>query len=171
MNLLNFGFQYPHNVFLSLGTNLGNKEKNLNSAAWYINQRIGSIKSQSSMIETIPWGYESPNSFLNSVIRVETLLSPLEILHQTQIIEKEMGRTEKTDKTYQDRIIDIDLILYDDLIIESKELQLPHPLFHVRDFVLIPLCEIAPDIYHPLLKKTIRELTNAIIDKKRVNTT
>ena len=132
--------------FLSLGTNLGNKQENLQIAIQYIAEKIGKIIAQSSVMETDPWGFVSENTFLNMVIKVETSLSPLEILKETQKIEKLMGRTQKTQQAYQDRIIDIDIILYDDIILDTPELKLPHPLLHERDFVLKPLCEIAPDI-------------------------
>ena len=129
--------------FLSLGTNLGNKQENLQIAIQHIAKKVGKVIAQSSVIETEPWGFVSENTFLNMVIKVETSLSPLEVLKKTQKIERLMGRTEKTHNAYQDRIIDIDIILYEDIILDTPELKLPHPLFHQRDFVLKPLCEIA----------------------------
>ena len=144
--------------FLSLGTNLGNKQENLQIAIQYINKKVGKVIAQSSVIETEPWGFTSKNTFLNMVIEVETSLSPLDILKKTQKIERLMGRIEKTHTAYQDRIIDIDIILYDDVILDTPELKLPHPLFHQRDFVLKPLCEIAPEYIHPVLRKQIKEL-------------
>ncbi len=144
--------------FLSLGTNLGNKQENLQTAIQHITKKVGKVVAQSSIIETEPWGFTSENSFLNMVIQIETNLSPFEILKKTQKIEKLMGRTHKTQDSYQDRIIDIDLILYDNLILDTPELRLPHPLFHQREFVLKPLCEIAPEYIHPILGKPIKEL-------------
>ena len=134
--------------FLSLGTNLGNKQENLQAAIQHIAQKVGKVIAQSSIMETEPWGFESENTFLNMVIEVETNLLPLEVLKETQQIEKQMGRTEKTAHVYQDRIIDIDIILYDDIIFDTPELKLPHPLFRQRDFVLKPLCEIAEEYIH-----------------------
>ena len=131
--------------FLSLGTNLGNKEKNLQTAIQYIAEKVGEVIAQSSVVESEAWGFASENSFLNMVIKVETELSPFEVLKKTQQIEHLMGRTQKTHITYQDRIIDIDIILYDDIIIDTPELKLPHPLFWKRDFVMKPLREIAPE--------------------------
>ena len=131
--------------FLSIGTNLGNKQENLQIAIQHIAKKVGKIVAQSSVIETEPWGFVSENSFLNMVIKVETMFSPLEVLKKTQKIEKLMGRIEKTNNAYQDRIIDIDLILYDDITLDTPELKIPHPLFRQRDFVLKPLCEIAPE--------------------------
>ena len=142
-----------HTVYLSLGTNLGDKEQNLLSAITEIARRIGPIKAQSAFLETEPWGFESPNTFLNAAVCVETTLSPLALLRKTQQIERLMGRTQKTNlfpqqgsrkglPTYHDRIIDIDILLYDDLHISTPTLTIPHPLMNERDFVLIPLKEI-----------------------------
>jgi len=151
-------------TYLSLGTNLGNKEKNLRKAIEMISGRIGQIKAQSAFITTEPWGFTSPHTFLNAAICVETSLSPYELLDATQAIEREMGRPPKAqysngEKKYADRIIDIDILLfYDDematpafdaehnwggtLYLESGRLTIPHPLMTSRDFVLIPLKEI-----------------------------
>lgn len=145
-------------VYLSLGTNLGNKNINLLKAIALIAERIGIFSAISSVYETEPWGFESDNSFLNMVVSVETTLDPLEILKETQNIEKKIGRTEKSNGSYHDRLIDIDIILYDDLVFQSDKLQLPHPLFHKRQFVLKPLNEIAPELIHPVFNKTISSL-------------
>ena len=132
-----------HTVYLSLGTNLGDKEQNLMSAITEIERRIGSIRAQSAFLTTEPWGFESENSFLNAAVRVETDLAPLALLDETQQIERDMGRTQKSvEGKYHDRIIDIDILLYDDLHIQTKRLTIPHPLMYERDFVLIPLREI-----------------------------
>jgi len=145
-------------VYLSLGTNLGNKRGNLLRAMDDIAEKIGRVSAISSIYETKPWGFKSKNDFLNMVICVETLLSPVEILSITQSIEKTIGRKQKTIHSYQDRLIDIDLIAYGDLIIQTESLQLPHPLFHQRLFVLEPFNEIAPDFVHPVLHKKVKEL-------------
>jgi len=145
-------------VYLALGTNLGNKPVNLLCAIGYIADEIGIFSAISSVYETQPQGYESENNFLNMVVCIETQLSPTEILIITQSIEKKIGRTQKTKDSYQDRIIDIDLIAYNDLILQTENLQLPHPLFHQRQFVLEPLNEIAPDYVHPVLHKKVKEL-------------
>ena len=145
-------------VYLALGTNLGNKPVNLLRALGFIADEIGIFSAISSVYETQPQGYDSENNFLNMLVCVETLLSPDEILIITQSIEKNMGRTQKTNGVYQDRIIDIDLIAYDDLILKTDSLQLPHPHFHQRQFVLEPFNEIAPDYIHPVLHKTVRNL-------------
>jgi len=132
-----------HTVYLSLGTNLGDKEQNLMSAITEIERRIGPIRAQSAFLTTEPWGFESENSFLNAAVRVETDLAPLALLDETQQIERDLGRTQKSvEGKYHDRIIDIDILLYDDLHIQTKRLTIPHPLMYERDFVLIPLREI-----------------------------
>ena len=140
-----------HTVYLSLGTNLGDKEQNLVSAITEIERRIGSVRAQSAFLSTEPWGFESENTFLNAAVYVETELAPLALLDETQQIERDMGRTQKTivnsqlsPVTYHDRIIDIDILLYDDLHISTPRLTIPHPLMYKRDFVLIPLREILP---------------------------
>ena len=132
-----------HTVYLSLGSNLGDKEQNLMSAISEIARRIGDITAQSAFLETEPWGYDSKNTFLNAAVRVETELSPLDLLHTAQQIERDLGRTHKSQQgLYHDRTIDIDILLYDDLHIQTPELTIPHPLMQQRDFVLIPLKEI-----------------------------
>ena len=132
-----------HTVFLSLGTNLGDKEHNLHQAISEIQMRIGAIKAQSAFLQTAPWGFESKNSFLNAAVRVETDLSPFAVLRITQDIERHMGRTHKSaGGIYHDRIIDIDILLYDDLHLSTPELTIPHPHINERDFVLIPLSQI-----------------------------
>ena len=104
---------------------------------------IGEVDRQSTLLITEPWGFESDNSFVNAAVRCITTLSPFEILHLTQDIERAMGRTVKSsDGQYHDRIIDIDILMYDDIHITTPELTLPHPLIKERDFVMIPLSEI-----------------------------
>lgn len=146
-------------VYLGLGTNLGNKEANLRTAIYKLQERIGKQVSLSSFYETAPWGFESDHSFLNAAIGLETSLSPIEILHITQEIEKELGRTKKSvNGSYSDRLIDIDILLYDTLVLQTPELTIPHPLMTERDFVMKPLIEIAGNVIHPTRQKTLSEL-------------
>jgi 2-amino-4-hydroxy-6-hydroxymethyldihydropteridine diphosphokinase len=142
-------------VHLGLGTNLGDKEANLNAAIAKLS-KLGAVIKQSSFHNSIPWGFESGNHFLNAVVLIESTLSPLDLLAQTQQIESELGRTSKSINGYSDRIIDIDILLYDDQIINAPELKIPHPLITERDFVLIPLLEISPDVINPITGETYK---------------
>lgn len=114
------------------------------------------IKKVSSMYETKPWGLEEQPDFINMAVEAKTRLSPEELLRALKDIEKEMGR--KDTVRWGPRIIDLDILFYDDIVINMGHLQIPHPLLHKRDFVLLPLSEIAPDKVHPVLKKNIRQL-------------
>ena len=152
-----------HLVYLSLGTNLGNKEENLRTAMTLIEEQVGTITSQSALYVSAPWGFDSENTFLNNAISVETSLTPEELLSTTQRIEHTLGRTHKSvDGQYSDRLIDIDILLYDDVVMHTPSLTLPHPLMHRRLFVLEPLSEIAPTMIHPLLQKEIATLCNEL---------
>lgn len=146
-------------VYLGLGTNLGNKEANLRTAIYKLQERIGKQVSLSSFYETAPWGFKSDHSFLNAAIGLETNLSPIEVLHITQEIEKELGRKKKSvNGSYSDRLIDIDILLYDTLVLQTPELTIPHPLMTERDFVMKPLIEIAGNVIHPTRQKTLSGL-------------
>lgn len=130
-------------VFLGLGSNIGERYKNLTNAIQTINNRIGPVVDQSDFIETEPWGYESKNLYINAVIRVDTDLSPIDLLHKTQEIEREMGRLSKTvGGEYHDRVIDIDILLYGELKMKTDELIIPHPRMKERNFVMIPLQQL-----------------------------
>ena len=136
-----------HKVFLGLGTNLGDREGNIRQAVRLIGERVGEVTRQSSLIETEPWGFESEHRFLKAVILCETSQTPRQVLETTQQIERDMGRKKITNRksgsrTYSDRPIDIDILLYDDLTVDEPDLKIPHPLMHERDFVMIPLEEI-----------------------------
>ena len=130
-------------AYLSLGTNLGDKRKNIAEAINNIGELVGDVVRQSALYETEPWGFRSNNRFVNAAVCVDTQLSPRRLLEVTQRIEREMGRTLKSDGgEYHDRIIDIDILLYGDLHIDEPDLKIPHPLMHERDFVMTPLNEI-----------------------------
>lgn len=152
-----------HRVFLALGTNLGDKEANMHLALENINERVGKLIACSVFFSTEPVDFISENSFLNAVCEIETNLSPLEVLEYTQVVEREMGRMSKSyNREYKDRIIDIDVLLYDDLVVEYPQLIIPHPEMHKRAFVLQPLAEIAPNAVHPVLEKTVSELLSEL---------
>ena len=122
---------------------MGDRQAHILEAILIINELIGEIVRQSAFYVSDPWGFESDNYFVNAVVACETSLSPLRLLRETQAIEREMGRTQKSEGgIYHDRIIDIDILLYDDLRIDYPNLKIPHPLMRQRDFVMIPLTEI-----------------------------
>ena len=131
-----------HTVILGLGTNLGERLANISTAVSLIGERVGEVLKCSSPFFSKPWGFESPNDFVNVVLACSTTLSPLKLLKVTQGIEKYMGRSLKSDGGYHDRIIDIDILLYDDLHVDYPNLKIPHPLMKQRDFVMVPLQEI-----------------------------
>lgn len=151
-------------VYIGLGTNLGDRDENLRAAVRKIEEQIGKVISLSAFYVTAPWGFTSENSFLNAVACVETDLPPLEVLQETQQIERELGRMHKSvGGAYSDRLIDIDILLYGDLVLSTAspsgaELILPHPLMSQRAFVMQPLAEIAPSLVHPVLGKTVKEI-------------
>lgn len=149
-------------AYLSLGTNIGNKRHNLITAAALLAERVGDILALSDIYETEPWGFASENTFLNAALLLQTSCSPVELLEATQQIEREMGRTEKSNGAYHDRIIDIDILMYDDYVMQTPVLTLPHPLMQERRFVMEPLVEIAPQVVHPVLKETLYNILSKL---------
>lgn len=132
-----------HTIYLGLGSNIGNRKRNMRDAIQYLESIVGTLVRQSDLFETEPWGFDSPNLFINMCVCMETPLSPRQLLEATQSIEKKMGRTSKSKAgEYADRIIDIDILIYDDLEINDGDLIIPHSLMHERDFVMIPLRQI-----------------------------
>ena len=151
--------EQKNRVYLGLGTNTGNRAENLTRAIEELSLALGNCIAESSFIDTEPWGFDSNNRFLNCVVAFETDKSPIGVLEITEGIERKLGRTTKsTDGVYHDRIIDIDILLYGNEKIQSERLTIPHPLMHMRDFVLVPLAQIAPGAIHPIYEKSIKEL-------------
>ena len=150
-------------IILSIGTNIGDRQANIANAITALAQ-IGKVVTVSPIYTSEPWGFESENGFYNIALILETTLSPLDLLYATQQIERDLGRTAKTTTSYTDRIIDIDIIYYNNQTIDTQALTLPHKLMHKRNFVLYPLADIAPDWQHPILKLTATELKNASAD-------
>lgn len=154
-------------VYLQLGSNIGDRLDNLDQSIKIITERIGNVLEKSSVYESTPWGVENQRNFLNQVIFVKSNFDPYTILDLVLQIEKDMGRI-RIEK-WGERIIDIDILFIDDLIIESENLCIPHEFIAKRKFVLQPMCEIAPVFIHPKLNKTISQLLEECIDDEKVN--
>ena len=149
-------------VYFSLGSNLGKKEASIKLALIEIKKQIGFMKACSAFYTSEPWGFKSSNTFLNACAIFETNLGPRACLSTIKDIERRLGRTESPSEGYTDRVIDIDILFYDQLIFQERNLTIPHPLLHKRLFVLNPLSEIAPNLIHPVLNKTIVSLLKEI---------
>ncbi len=154
----------PHLVYLGLGTNLGQRLENLAQARQRM-APLAHLLRASSIYETEPWGFTDQPAFLNQVLEAETALPPLDLLRQLKELEVALGR--QPSFHYGPRLIDLDILLYDDLVLELPGLAIPHPRLAERAFVLAPLAELAPDLVHPLLKRTIRQLA-AVVDSAGV---
>jgi 2-amino-4-hydroxy-6-hydroxymethyldihydropteridine diphosphokinase len=155
------------NVFLGLGTNLGDRKANLEMAITFIVKSIGNITDTSSVYETEPWGFTAQEQFLNMVLKIETGLSPKELLDKLLAVESLLGR-KRGEKHYSSRVIDIDILLYNNEIIRDGNLEIPHPRMHQRKFVMVPLCEIAAAGVHPVMGKSFRELLDLCNDQNSV---
>lgn len=153
-------------VYLLIGGNLGNVRETFRNAIAAIRQKVGTVKRQSSLYETAAWGMENQPAFLNQVLEITTALTAGEVLESVLATEQELGR--RRDEKYGPRTIDIDILFYNNDIIDVPALKVPHPLLHKRNFVLFPLCEIAPRLMHPLLQKNISTLLNESVDKLTV---
>ncbi len=156
-------------VFISLGTNMGDKILNLETAISEINNKIGEVVKISGKYETEPWGFSAEESFINMVILIRSYLEPVDLMKGCLSIEKIMGRVRKKNKTgYESRVIDIDILFFDDKIISNTWVKIPHPLIQFRRFILEPFNEIAKDFQHPVLKKRISEILAECQDEGRV---
>ena len=154
-------------IYLSTGSNLGDRKANLFYASQYVQNEIGKLVLSSSIYKSEPWGFVSEEMFFNQVLEVETMLSPFEVLEKIQKIEKALGRI-KTSQQWISRIVDIDLLFYEDLILNTELLKIPHPLLHKRKFVLFPLHEIKPGYMHPEFFKTVSELLEICEDQTNI---
>lgn len=158
-------------AYLSLGSNLGDRNKNLHQAIELIGEKLGKIVAKSSVYQSESWGNEELPVFLNMVILLETDLGASGLMHQLLDVETEMGRQRNKDNNYISRIVDIDIIYFNDCIISQKDLEIPHPHMHKRNFVLMPLAEISPDFIHPILKKSNSKLLEISPDELKCNRT
>lgn len=147
-------------AYISIGSNLGNREENCKNAIKFLIENGIKVSRLSSKIETEPWGDIDQPMFINMAIMIETDQKPLELLNTLKNIEADMGRRPET--RWGPRVIDLDILLYDDQIIKTRHLEIPHPRMCERAFVLKPLAEIGPHTIHPVLKKSIKELLDEI---------
>lgn len=154
-------------VILLLGTNLGDREKHLDDARGQLKDLIGPIKRQSPVYQTEPWGLNTQPDFLNQLIFVETDLPPQKVLKCILIIEQKIGRIRSRER-YASRIIDIDIIFYKNLILNTDDLIIPHPQLHKRRFVLVPLADMIPEFIHPVIGKSMEQLLKECSDKSGV---
>ncbi len=150
-------------VYLLLGANIGKRFDQMRAAFQEIGEQIGAVVRYSSLYETAAWGMNDDPSYLNQVILVETALEPLAVLKRINKIEEKLGRIRNL--KWESRLIDIDILFYDDRVISTPELSVPHPYLHLRRFTLIPLNEIAPDLLHPVLKKNTKDLLKELKDE------
>ena len=154
--------------FLLLGTNLGNRKLNLQKSLKALENKAGTISHISAVYETEPWGFEAETAFLNMAIRMKTAFSPLELLRVAKEIEQQMGRTETTGNGYTSRPMDIDILFFNNEVINVENLTIPHPLLAERKFALLPLFEICPEYVHPILGITVSELLDKCTDEGKV---
>ena len=147
-------------AYIGIGSNIGNREENCRKAIKLLKENGIAVKKESSMHDTEPWGVKDQPKFINMAIEIETNKKPEDLLGILKNIENQMGRTESV--KWGRRVIDLDILLYDDLIVETPHLEIPHPFMHEREFVLKPLCEIAPDKKHPVTGKTIKEMLEGL---------
>ncbi len=153
-----------HKVYLGIGGNIGNKQKNFEDVYNSLEKEVGIIVSSSSVYESPAWGFRSEDKFWNSVVEIETAVSAIELLLKINSIEKNFGR-KRGGKRYTSREMDIDILYFDDIFMETETLIIPHPRIQLRKFVLVPLNEIAPNLKHPLLRLTSLQMLENCMDE------
>ena len=155
-----------NNAVLLIGSNMGEREAHLERACMEIERELGKIIQRSSVYETAPWGNVDQERFLNRVVKIRSSLGAEQMMERILLIEKKMGRVRT--KKWEPRIIDIDILFYDEEIISTGNLVIPHPDLHLRKFTLIPLAELMPGYMHPVLKKSISDLLHELNDSLEV---
>jgi 2-amino-4-hydroxy-6-hydroxymethyldihydropteridine diphosphokinase len=153
-------------VYISLGSNLGDRLQFLKNAIEKIANQLGKVVKESKVYEAAAWGHTKQPNFYNQVIEIETDLTPAQLLQGCLEIEKSLGRERSI--LWGERTIDLDILLFDGRAVQSENLNIPHPYLHLRNFVLVPLCEIAPDLIHPILELTIQQLLDRCADKLEI---
>ena len=156
-------------VYLLLGSNLGNSREMFEEAIHMLRESVGHLSKRSSIYESLPWSFEHENNFINQALGISTELSPLEVLDRCLSIERKLGRTRTNSKTYQARVIDIDILLFNSESIEEENLIIPHEHLHNRRFALTPLNEIASEQIHPKFGNTIEQLLYSCSDNSKVS--
>jgi 2-amino-4-hydroxy-6-hydroxymethyldihydropteridine diphosphokinase len=154
-------------VYIGIGSNIDDRLANCMEAIENFKNHDIDVKKISSPYETKPWGIKDQPDFINMAVEAETSLSPEELLRVLKDVEKKMGRQDSV--RWEPRLIDLDILFYNDRIIDMEDLRIPHPFLQKRDFVLLPLAEIAPDKIHPLLKKTVKQLKEELKDGKNTD--
>jgi len=160
---------YMANVFFSLGSNVGDRSNNLELAMLSLIEQVGALLGKSSLYESEPWGYTDQNQYINQVIWLNTTLMPHEVLSIAMDIEKKLGRVRSGKEGYEARSMDIDILFFDKIEIHADTLTIPHPRMHLRNFVLVPLAEIAPNMIHPVLRESVVTLRDNCNDKAKIN--
>jgi 2-amino-4-hydroxy-6-hydroxymethyldihydropteridine diphosphokinase len=162
-------------IYIGMGSNLGDRKDQLEKARELVGKQVGNVVARSRFYESPAWGYPSEHRYIDCCLAVETVLEPLQVLDALLSIERSMGRPARGEKdpsarreTYTDRLIDLDLLLYGDLVMDHPRLQVPHPRMGERKFVLQPLAEIAPEAVHPVEQLTIREMRDRCPDTSEV---
>lgn len=155
-------------VFFSIGTNLGDRASNLQNAIAFLDNNIGEVVAKSEVYESEPWGYSDDLQYYNMMVEVKTDFNPEITLEKCLAYESEQGRERSDDGKYISRVVDIDIVLWGNLQMRTDRLQIPHPRAHLRNFVMVPFAEIAPNVEHPTFGSTIEDLQVQCIDKCRV---
>ncbi len=157
-----------HSVYISIGSNIGNKLKNCqNGIAALIKPGLSLLRKQSPFYSTEPVDYKKQDWFINVVIKIQSVFDPYQLLSEIKSIQQDAGRTSDPVR-YGPRVLDLDILLYDDLVINSSGLVIPHPRMHKRRFVLKPICDIDPKVVHPVLKKDMQHLLDNLSDGQKI---